>query len=70
MRVGLTSATRMLKDVSIASMIEDRAHGSVSGIVGRAVANSSSEQAIRRSAAGTCRRHVRLDVSRMTPRLL
>ena len=69
-RVGLTSVTRMLSDTSIASMIEDLAHGSVTDATGRAAANSSTEQAIKSNAGGTCRRHWRLDASRTTSRLL
>ena len=70
MRVGLTSFTRMLSDTSIASMIVDLAHGSVTGAVGRARASSSTDSASKNSAGGTCRRHWRLDASRTTPRLL
>ena len=66
----MTSVTRMLSDTSMASMIEDLAHGSVTGARGRAAANSSTAQAIKSNAGGTCRRQWRLDASRTTCRLL
>ena len=57
MRVGLTSLTRMLSDISIASMIVELDHGSVTRAVGRARANSKTDRANQKSAGGTCRRH-------------
>ena len=70
MRVGLTSFTRMLSDTSIASMIVDRAQGSVTRAVGRARASSSTASASSKSAGGTCRRQGRPDARRATLRLL
>ena len=45
MRVGWTSATRMLREMSIASRMVDLAQGSGTGAVGRARASSSSVSA-------------------------
>jgi hypothetical protein len=71
MRVGLTSLTRMLSETSIARMTVVRDHGSVTIAVGRAAAKSSSERAIRSSAGGTWRRHIRRSAAaRTTSRLL
>jgi hypothetical protein len=69
MRVGLTSATRMLSELSIASRTVDFAHGSVTGAVGRARASTSSDRAARTSAGGTCRRHGRPAAGRTMCRL-
>jgi hypothetical protein len=56
MRVGFTSSTRMLREMSMASTIVDWAHGSASGALGRANENSSSTSAAKISAGGTWRR--------------
>ena len=70
-RVGLTSCTRMLSETSMASMIDVRAHGSVSLAIGRAAASSKAAQASQSSAGGTWRRHdVRPAASRTTARPL
>ena len=69
MRVGLTSLTRMLREMSMASRIVDRAQGNVTDAVGRARAsiNSASDRKI--SAGGTCRRHRGPAAARATPML-
>jgi hypothetical protein len=69
MREGFTSATRMLREMSIASRIVDLAQGSGTGAVGRARASSSSARAKKISAGGTCRRHGRPPASRTTRKL-
>ena len=69
-RVGMTSLTRMLSDTSIASMIVDLAHGSVTFTRGRAAASSSTAQAMSSKAGGTCRRHAPLALSRTTCKVL
>ena len=69
MRVGLTSFTRMLSDTSIASMIVELDHGSVTRAVGRARANSKTDSANQKSAGGTSR-HWRLEAWRARLTLL
>ena len=69
MRVGSTSATRMLREMSIASMIVERAQGRVTDAIGRASASSSSASARNTSAGGTCLRHRRPSASRAMARL-
>ncbi len=70
MRVGLTSFTRMLSDTSIASMIVEVDHGSVTRAVGRARLNSKTDSANQKSAGGMCRRHWRPKAWRATLTLL
>ena len=53
-RVGLTSLTRMLSDTSMASMIDDLAHGSVTDASG----TRGGEQQHRTSHQEQCGRHV------------
>jgi hypothetical protein len=69
MRVGLTSCTRMLREMSIASRMVDLAQGSVTGALGRASASSISDSATKTSAGGTCRRQRGPAAARATLRL-
>ncbi len=69
MRVGFTSSTRMLREMSIASRIEDFVQGNVTGAIGRASANISKASARKINAGGRCRRQFRPMASRTRPRL-
>ena len=57
MRLGLTSAARMLPDTSIARIIVSCCDGSVTTAAGRAIASIISVSASRNSTGGTWRRH-------------
>ena len=56
MRVGLTSCTRMLREMSMASRMVDLDHGSANRAVGRDSPSISRHSATNTSAGGTCRR--------------
>ncbi len=69
MRVGCTSVTRMLREMSIASRMVDLAKGSVTRAVGRASASSSRASASHISAGGTWRRQCGPAAARATATL-